>query len=204
MNFPFSYIDEIVLYKDNSLNYNALLNNISVRNNGTQIDRQNFEWKSNKGILGAIIPIKLNIKTDEMTIHIEYFISMFESNILLLFFLVFGVFFAWHSQMFLSISSVALGVLLWFANTARLITFVKKQLGEFYQFDNNINRQYLWNKQKIWMESKKLCPACGEPINPYSANCTQCGIKVNPNNNQTYTPSSQTQNISAKINYKKL
>lgn len=204
MIFPFWYNSELVFYKSDNTNYNVLLANMLKKNKGKQTSSDSFEWQSKKGIFNTRILVKFKINNDELTLHVRYFISMFESNILLLLGVVFALFFMFNNQTLLVVLSLVVGLLAWFVNITRVSFYIKKQFRVFGFFNNNVNRQYLWQQQQKWIKQKNLCPACGEILNPYSANCTQCGLAIQKNKKKLLLhQTNTTYNLPIKINYKK-
>lgn len=203
MFFPFWYNNELVFYKQNGIDYRKILLDLTEINKGNQIDEDNFIWQYKKGIFNHSIPIKIKLNQDKITIQLRYFLSLFESNILFLSGVVFAFFFWLNHHNTLVFFSFLIGFFLWIMNTFRLNYHVRKQLENIGFYDNNIDRQYLWQKQKKWQEQDELCPACGEFLNPYSSKCTQCGLQIfKKNKEQNIFPTNTTTNLSIKINYK--
>ncbi len=201
MVFPFWYNGEVISYKSDDLDYSNLLYEITKKNYGKQIDSDNFEWQIKKGLFNNVIPVKIKVNTDNISVHISYYVSLFESNILLLFGLLFSVFFFISGQPHLISTPIILGVTAWFINTIRIIFYVKEQLKTFSKFDNNISRQYLWGKQQKWINEEHLCPACGEPLNPYSSSCTQCRLNVKNTKNKPINKANLTSEKNINFEY---
>ncbi len=59
----------------------------------------------------------------------------------------------------------------------------------------------LWQQQQTWLNNNSVCPACGEPENPYSEFCVNCGLRLSHKKQQrtsTSTTSHQSHFYSIK------
>lgn len=201
MVFPFWYTGEAVFYKSDEVNSAEIIKNIVVNHNGEPAGDDIFVFKGNTGLFGLHSLIKLKFDTQGTTVHINFFTSLFESNILLILGLVLGSFLLVNDLFLLSTLFYVLGVLAYFGNTIWLNNYAKKMIAPFGSLLRNVEEQELWQKQQQWIKNPDVCSACGEPVNPYAIKCVNCGMHFSKKGDaKTHSPVSNTAN--ANIKYK--
>lgn len=180
MFFPIQYNGELLLNRTEDFNMDRYLQQIEkefqISNNPFSNKKENIfplPWVN----LGLRYGYSLN--DEHATINIKYSISLFELN--LFFVLCTGlaifVFIAQH----LGFAILLLGFAIfyyWFA-----LSTVSHGIKHLFTRDNQMchamEEPGLWQKQQIWMKNPTLCSACGEPKNPYSKHCVNCGVADN-------------------------
>lgn len=192
MNFPFVYTGELVLYKPESFNQQA-------------VEQKLHNLNQVKSLVSFYLRVKTSLIADDQTsIQIKYRISLFELNILFLFFLLFGLFFYWFDRHLFCVISIIAAFVFYFFNLAHVSRKTKDSILHILAIGSEIEENQLWKKQQVWMKDKTLCPACGEPKNPYAYKCVNCGIYFKKSEKQKSTTYSVTdKNISINYNHKR-
>ncbi len=203
MNFPFWYTGEVVFYKSDQINVAEAIDNIITENKGKILGNELIIFQGHKGLFGLPSRIKLSLNTEGPTIHISYHISLFESNILLLFGMLFGSFFAYYNHVEYSFIAFIAGGSLYVSNALKLHIFTKELVAKFGSLTKNIEQQKLWEQQQKWIKDITVCPACGEPVNQYSANCVSCGLFFKGKNNRShYSTVNNTNDLGISVYFK--
>lgn len=204
MNFPFWYTGEVVFYKSDNINVSEAVSYIVSQNKGKAINNKLIHFQGNKGVFGLPSRIRLLINTEGATIHINYYQSLFESNILLLFGILFSAYFFIYNHVEYSVIALLVGIGVYASNALKVNLFAKELVAKFGSLTKNIEQQKLWELQQIWIKDVSVCPACGEKVNPYSANCVNCGLhfkgKLKKRQN---SGTNNTTNQRIKYNFKK-
>jgi len=205
MVFPFWYTGEAVFYKSGEVNSDEIIKNIVLKHNGETTDNETFVFKGKAGIFGLHSFVKLKFDSLGTTIHIKYFTSLFESNILLILGLVLGSFLYVNDKFLLSYLFFMLGFFSYFGNTIWVNNYAKKMIAPLGSLLRNIEEQELWEKQQNWTKNPEVCSACGEPVNPYALKCINCGMHFSKKRGPVHSATSHTANtnISFKIRPKK-
>lgn len=172
MGFPFSYTGKIIL-NSGSISY------VDVENIKKQLQPADAEATAfffQKGFLG--LPVRFSIKSlmPKESNGIEYCMFLFETNTISLLGLVFTTFFFGYHQLYSA----------WFAATITLLFYSFSlavnghRLHKFLMQLIDANEESLldeqWENQQQWLKDIAVCPACGEPANPYSDKCINCGL----------------------------
>ncbi len=203
MKFPFWYTGEMVFYKSDQINVAEAIDNIVCNNDGKILENKQILFQGNKGLFGWPSRIKLHLNSEGTTIHITYHLSLFESNILLLFGILFGSFFYMYNHVNYSVLAIIISCSLYIINTFKLSAFAKELVAKFGSLTKSIEQQKLWEQQQKWIKDIKVCPACGEPVNPYSANCVNCGLFFKGKKSKNHdTGVNNTNNQEISIEYK--
>jgi len=180
-NFPFYYHDELIFYKPDHFDGLGFMNELGKEFQGVH---HNNRITANLPVSITKIPIRVNIhyKPDNVTGNVSIALSLFESNLLLTFFLAFGFFFFFHQSHFFGTTTILAGILYYILSIHVSITAIKKSIIRISGITFDLGESDLWKKQQEWMKNEQLCPACGEQKNPYSYQCINCGIHFrNPN-----------------------
>lgn len=163
MSFPFNYTGEVIFYKPDYFDDLRVNKQLSVIHKVQTL---------------ASFPLQVSIKPviDKISIQVLYKISLFELNIIFLFVML-GVFFlnyidktawAWAFLIF--------GSGFYLVNLMHVSRKIKVKITKILGFTDDQEANQLWKKQQLWMKNKNLCPACGEPKNPYANKCVNCGL----------------------------
>lgn len=192
MIFPFWYIGEKVFYKPDDFDLKRETKNLLYHKN-VRLDSDNYFYiQGNIGLFKMPSRIKLKLDADGVTLQVKYYISLFESNIILLLGVVLGVFFLIMQKQQFSYIAFLAGSLFYVLNAVFINNFLKSILHHFGSFAETVEQQALWRKQKEWLKKPDICSACGEPVNPYSTKCVSCGMHYK---NKTLKGNKPTSNI---------
>lgn len=200
MVFPFWYTGEAVFYKSDEVNATEIIKDIVVNHKGESADDGLFIFKGNAGLFGLHSFIKLKFDTRGTTVHVNFFTSLFESNILLALGLVLGSFLFLNDIFLLSSLFYVLGMLAYFGNTIWLNNYAKKIISPLGSLLRNVEEQELWEKQQLWMKNPDVCSACGEPVNPYATKCVNCDLQFSKKG-KNIKHSSVSNTANANINF---
>jgi len=193
MNFPLEYTGEIVFYKPDEFKIEQF---ILLLRNDVQSDSNNSDsisWLSTNSYTKLPVKISLNIIDDNTSISCRYKISMFENNVVLIFGVVMALFMNYNDSLLGTFIPILGGILFYLLNTIKISNGVKGLIYSYISIDKDIGEPELWQMQQLWMKDKTRCPACGEPKNPYSHKCVNCGVyyskkqKATPNGNSNIT-----------------
>ncbi|MBI9069102.1 MAG: hypothetical protein JEZ09_17525 [Salinivirgaceae bacterium] len=164
MTFPFYYTGEIIFYKPE---------NFENTDFQKHFESGNLKIKT---LLNFPASVTFIINDENVSIQVLYKISMFEQNIILLFSFLMATFFYLFDANALSIISIFIGVFYYIGNLSKVSKSIKNLVYSYIGGNLSVEESTLWNLQQKWMKDKNLCPACGEPKNPYSNKCINCGI----------------------------
>lgn len=176
MKFPFWYIGEKVFYKPDDFDLNKEAQKLLFDKNIRYGSDNFFIIQGNIGLLKMTSRIKFKIDTDGVTIQVNYYLSLFESNIFLLLGIVLGVFFSIMDKANFSFIALFLGLTAYILNSVALSHYMKNTIRHFGNLAETIEQQTLWLKQQEWIKDKNRCSACGEPINQYAIKCVNCDM----------------------------
>lgn len=189
-HFPFTYKGELVFYKPDEFNVEIIQKDLGSK----EIQIQSLFYFKTK--------VKTTVFDDNVSINIAYYISLFEQNIIFLFFVLFAVFFYVFNANAFSTLSIISGGIFYLSNLMYVSKHTKLVLSEKTGLGSEIEESLLWKKQQEWMKNNTLCPACGEPKNSYSNKCVNCGIYFSKKA-KNIDAASTTSGQSFTIDYKK-
>lgn len=202
MRFPFWYTGEVVFYKSEKNSSPDFIHNLFISNHGTLESKGNYLFQGNKGVFGLRSIVKVQANIEGPTIHIKYFSSLFESNIIFLLGIVLGSFFYLNQKYLFGVVFFIVGLAVYLINTILINSYIKSILKPIGELNQTLEQQELWLKQKEWTKDPDVCSACGEPINPYTIKCVNCGLQFSTKGKKPSTANS-TSNLPIKVTYKK-
>ncbi|MFA6403534.1 MAG: hypothetical protein WCX31_18215 [Salinivirgaceae bacterium] len=196
-SFPFCYHDELVFYKPDSFDNTLFMKQLGTKYEGTI---------SNECLVASVpnpvskIPIKVSFRfqPDPITGKVSFTLSLFELNLSLIFFVALGLFFRFYQNPLFSYLAIVSGILFYFISIHASVTGIKKSIIQISGTTFDLGELELWKKQQGWMKNELLCPACGEPKNPYSYQCVSCGIyfaKALKDNERVQINTTGTENV---------
>jgi ribosomal protein L37AE/L43A len=170
MAYPFSYTGNIVYFSKEPISLQGLEAQVLQigKPSGERINSFYFP----KGFLGLPFRFSYLLKKGKLS----YTMNLFEVNMVTLIGVVMGVFFYGFHHYYAAAFTFVL-VFLWYivalvVNGFRLQSFL---IGAIERVNGNTDSKE-WANQQEWMKNPDLCPACGEPVNPYSNQCVDCGL----------------------------
>lgn len=188
MHFPFAYTGEVVFYKIDDFDPDLIFKQIQSKVLISSIKDEDIIFTAPFSFSKLPIKIGLSIIDDYSTVYCKYNISLFENNVIILLSLVFASFFYFFGSELISFFSIIGGVIFYLFNAIEMSKSVKTLIYSIFGNNAEIGEPILWEKQQQWMKDKTLCPACGEPKNPYSSKCVGCGLFLDKGKlAQTYT-----------------
>ena len=188
MHFPFAYTGEVIFYKTDDFEVNSFFKQIQSKVSTSLISDDKIVFTAPFSFSKLPVKITLNISDDNSTIYCKYSISLFENNVILLLSIVFASFFYHFGGNLITIISILIGLVFYLLNAVEMSKSVKTLIYNIFGDNAEIGEPVLWEKQQQWMKDKSLCPACGEPKNPYSSKCLGCGLFLDKGRlSQTYT-----------------
>lgn len=191
MPIPFNYTEEQVFYLPDNFNESDFLQKLLKKAN--IIKPKNNYTDYNFFILNLIrIRININILIDNVNLRIRYSIKTFELNIIMLFALLFFAFFLGFSKKNEAIISITAGIIIYINCIVYIVNKLKTSIDAILDQKPNQGDFELWQKQKKWLNTPGLCPACGEPVNPYSTKCVVCGLTIGKNKKKASNQSATT------------
>lgn len=176
-HFPFSFTDELIFYKTESFNEPQFLvdfNNLS----GVPGHARIIHITKASSLFKVPLKSTLHYQPDLLTVKILFRVSLFELNITLLLFVLFGAFFIIYHQSGVGVTVFVIGLLVYFITLNDNLAHTKKQILQLTGNSLNLDEGDLWRRQKEWLKNPKLCPACGEKKNPYAETCVSCGLNL--------------------------
>lgn len=174
-SFPFCFHDELVFYKPEAFDNSLFMNKLGAEYKTTVF---------NDGFVASVpnplskIPLKVTFRfqPDPITGKVSFTLSLFELNLLLLLFFALGLFFRFYQNPLFSYLAIVFGILFYLISIHASVTGIKRSIIQISGTTYDLGELELWKKQQEWMKNELLCPACGEPKNPYSYHCVSCGI----------------------------
>lgn len=205
MFFPLWYVGEVSFYKLENFNYEQFINDILNNFNGQFLNKNQIVFNSKANLLPPPSKVKMHIADENAVIHVNYYISLFETTILFAMALLFGGYFYYHAAYVLASVIVLGGIIVYLGNIARQNKFIKQTIATITGVAPDFGEPILWEQQKKWLKNSEVCPACGEAINPYAKHCINCGLhfknrKQKPGNNYSSTTAN---NINYEVTKKK-
>ncbi len=174
-SFPFCFHDELIFYKPDYFDNPLFMNRLETEYKGAFFNESLVALVPNPV---SKIPIKVTFRfqPDPITGKVSFTLSLFEFNLLLLIFLALGLFFKYYQNQLFFYLSIVFGILFYFISIHTSVAGIKKSIIQISGTTFDLGELELWKKQQEWMKNELLCPACGEPKNPYSYQCISCGI----------------------------
>ena len=193
MHFPLAYTGEVVFYKADDFDINVTFEQIKSKVTVSTIKNDKIIFTAPFSFSKLPVKIVLSIVDDHTTVYCRYNISLFENNVILLLSIVFASFFYYFGSELVSGFSIFVGLVFYLLNAAEMSKSVKTLIYNIFGNNAEIGEPVLWEKQQQWMKDKALCPACGEPKNPYSNKCLSCGLFLDKGSlSKTYTNMNRT------------
>lgn len=188
MHFPFAYTGDVVFYKTDDFEVNTFFKQIQSSVSVISISDDKIIFTAPFSFSKLPVKITINVIDDNSTVYCQYSISLFENNVILLLSLVFAGFFYYFDAELITVTSILIGLVFYLLNAAQISKSIKTLIYNIFGNNAEMGEPVLWEKQQQWMKTNTLCPACGEPKNPYSSNCIGCGLFVDKGRlSQTYT-----------------
>jgi hypothetical protein len=189
-HFPFYFHDEIVFYKTEEFDSALFMQRLAAEYHA---HLQGDSIVADTPVSISKIPIRVNFqfKPDNVTGNVSFSLSLLESNLALIISSVFSFFFLSYNDTLFGYLSIIAGILFYFINIHISVTAIKRSIIKISGTPFDLGEPELWKKQQVWMKDPLLCPACGEPKNPYSYKCVNCGIYFS---NPTKQPSDEQVN----------
>lgn len=174
-HFPFGFTDELVFYTPDGFDEALFLKQFARLINQSEPE-YHMHGQANISVSKLPVHITITFMPDTVASKVVFTISLFENNLVMLAGVLFSVFL--YSYQSLALAGLALPAAIGFylINLHKTIQVLRKKTLAFAGADLDLGEPGLWNLQQKWLKDPGLCPACGEPINPYSHKCVNCGL----------------------------
>jgi len=179
MNFPFRYAGEMVFYRPEQFDRVRLVEQLSKEYPVTTKDQGIIHLTMSSPFFGFPVQAFVSVLEENSTIRVMYSISLIDTNMLFFLSAAFSVFFYLIRYPALSVFFGFLGVVYYGASVSKTSSKLKSDLKKAFGDITEPGEAELWQQQQEWMKNSEVCPACGEPINPYAATCINCGLQLN-------------------------
>lgn len=200
VHFPFSYMDELVFYTPEQFSASTFVNNLGKE---FSISEQGYFMEFPSTVSLSRLPVNtfMEIQSDAVSTKITLIVSLFENNVILLLSLLLSAFLYYFDAFTGSTLSLIAGVVFYATNLHKTISTLRNKVLKIAGANLDLGEPGLWRKQQQWMKDPSVCPACGEPVNPYSHRCINCGIYLFNPKKQKQENSVNTSNGSSNIQY---
>jgi len=205
LGFPYTYSDKIN-FSDNRFNLNDLKNLITKEllrkhhflpseNNKSELLKANSPFLK--------IPFSLEFKM--YSSEIKYKVHLDQLIKIILIVIIFSALFSYTSLSFFFWFASLFSVLFYFLNILIINSYVQSSFTKILE-NNNLfisEKETLSEEQKIWLNDKNRCPACGFFLSDIDLICPECGLHLKRNRHTIPLNISKYQNKSIKYHYKK-
>jgi hypothetical protein len=196
-HFPFSFTDELVFYTPDNFNDSVFLKQLAKH---LQIENYGYQMKVHSNVSLSKLPVKIGILflPDTVASKIIFTLSLFENNLVLLAGMLFSSFLFYYNSTTLAVLLLLSAILFYLINLHKSIQNLRKIAIDAAGTNLDMGEPALWKHQQKWLKDPSVCPACGEPTNPYSAKCVNCGLHLTKP--KKHSPGGNTNSSGGSIN----